>query len=139
MKTISASKKNIEGFTLLELLIALAILSVLTALVAPRVIGYLGSSKTKAAKIQLSNIESSMDLYMLDNGSYPSSLNDLIENASGETNWSGPYLKSQQGITDPWGRIYLYSFPGEDKDYDLYTYGADNKEGGEGEKQDIKN
>lgn len=127
-----------DGFTLLELLVALAILALLTTLVAPRVIGYLGSSKSKAAGIQLANIEGSLDLYLLDNSTYPKSLQGLLENTENSTNWAGPYLKSKQGIIDPWGRSYRYTIPGENRDYDLISLGADNKEGGDGEDLDIK-
>ncbi|MEP3243993.1 MAG: type II secretion system major pseudopilin GspG [Sneathiella sp.] len=137
-KKPSYRKKKTAGFTLLELLVALAILALLTTLVAPRVIGYLGSSKTKVAKIQLENVEASLDLYMLDNGSYPNSLSELLENTKNSPNWAGPYLKSKEGITDPWGRPYLYKMPGENRDFDLISLGADNKEGGDGENQDIK-
>ena len=129
---------NEKGFTLLELLVALAILALLTTLVAPRVVGYLGSSKSKATKVQIANIEAALDLYLLDNGAYPKSLVGLVENTDSSSNWAGPYLKSKQGILDPWGRPYLYKMPGEDRNYDLMSYGADNKEGGDGENQDIK-
>ncbi|MEH6478282.1 MAG: type II secretion system major pseudopilin GspG [Sneathiella sp.] len=137
-KRIGGNRRD-SGFTLLELLVALAILALLTTLVAPKVIGYLGSSKTKAAKIQLSNIEAGLDLYKLDNGNYPSTLEDLITNSKNLPAWTGPYLKSRQGITDPWGQTYLYKNSGENGDFDLSSLGADNQKGGDGENQDISN
>lgn len=132
-------RKQEAGFTLLELLVALAILALLTTLVAPKVIGYLGSSKSKAAHIQLSNIEAGLDLYKLDNGIYPTSLEELVVNTKNLQTWTGPYLKSRQGITDPWGNIYHYKNDSEKGGIELISLGADNQKGGDGENQDISN
>ena len=131
-------KRKQGGFTLLELLVALAILALLATLVGPRVIGYLGTSKSKAALVQIKNIQASIDLYLLDNGHYPKSLNSLIKNSENTDGWAGPYLKSENGLVDPWGRKFIYKAPGKESDYEISTLGADNSEGGEGENQDIK-
>ncbi len=131
-----ASKQ--AGFTLVELLVVLGILGLLVGLAAPRVIGYLGSSNTKTARIQLGNIEASLDLYRLDQGRYPESLEALVSAPANADRWNGPYLKKSGGIVDPWGRQYGYKFPGDHGDYDLYSLGADGSEGGEDENQDVR-
>lgn len=125
------------GFSLLELLVVLAILALLAGLVAPRVIGYLGGAKTDTAKMQLRNIESALDLYRLDAGRYPASLDALIAQPTGEERWRGPYLKKATGLTDPWGEPFKYRIPGQHGEYDLFSLGADKTEGGDGEDQDI--
>jgi general secretion pathway protein G len=125
------------GFTLLELLVVLAILALLAGLVAPRVIGYLGGARTDTARMQLHNIEASLDLYRLDVGRYPESLEALVQRPSGVEKWNGPYLKKDSGLTDPWGTPYQYRSPGQNGDYDLFSLGADKVEGGEGEDGDV--
>jgi len=126
------------GFTLLELLVVLAILALLAGLVAPRVIGYLGGARTDTARMQMHNIEASLDLYRLDVGRYPESLDALIQRPSGVDKWNGPYLKKDNGLTDPWGAPYQYRIPGQHGEFDIFSLGADKAEGGEGEDQDVK-
>ena len=128
-----------QGFTLLELLIVLAILALLAGLVAPRIIGYLSSARTDTAKMQLQNIEASLDLYRLDVGRYPESLDALVSRPSGVDKWNGPYLRKESGLVDPWGNKYQFRMPGQHGEYDLFSFGADKAEGGEGENQDVKN
>ncbi len=125
------------GFSLLELLVVMAILALLAGLVAPRVIGYLGGAKTDTATMQLRNIESALDLYRLDAGKYPQLLDALVTQPAGVERWRGPYLKKATGLSDPWGESFKYRLPGEHGEYDLYTLGADKTEGGDGEDQDI--
>lgn len=131
------------GFTLLEVLVVLVILGLLAAVVAgPQIFKYLGTAKSEAAKVQVSQISQALDLYRLEVGRYPTqeeSLVALIEAPPGLTKWNGPYLKKKDAIVDPWGRQFLYKVPGEHGDYDLYTLGADNTQGGNGEDQDITN
>jgi len=128
------------GFTLIELLVVLVILGLLAAFAAPQVLNYLGRAKTDAARAQVQNIASILDLYRLDVGSYPSQqdgLEALLEQPADAARWNGPYVKRRDALTDPWGRMYVYRFPGEHGAYDLYSLGADNGEGGDGEDQDI--
>lgn len=130
------------GFTLIELLVVLAILGLLVALVTPQMLKYLGKAKTDAARIDLHNIESALDLYRLDMSRYPTQqegLSVLVAPPSGSTSWSGPYLKQRQAPLDPWRQPYVYRIPGEHGEYDLYTLGADNAPGGTGENQDVTN
>ena len=132
------------GFTLLEVLVVLVILGLLAAVVAgPQIFKYLGSAKSEAAKVQLQQIGSALDLYRLEIGRYPTQqeggVRALIEQPPGLTKWNGPYLKKKEAIIDPWGRPFLYKIPGDHGDYDLYSLGADNAQGGNGEDQDIVN
>jgi general secretion pathway protein G len=131
------------GFTLLEVLVVLVILGLLAAVVAgPQIFKYLGTAKSEAAKVQVQQISSALDLYRLEIGRYPSQqegLEALVVAPAGVTKWNGPYLKKKESILDPWGREFLYRIPGEHGDYDLYTLGADNAQGGNGEDQDITN
>lgn len=128
------------GFTLIELLVVLVIIGLLSAFVAPQVIQYLGRAKTDAAKAQVQNIASILDLYRLEVGRYPSEqsgLNALLEEPPEAPRWNGPYVKRRDVLLDPWGEMYVYRFPGEHGDYDLYSLGADQTEGGDGENQDV--
>ena len=129
------------GFTLIELLVVLVILGLLAAFAAPQVLNYLGRAKTDAARAQVQNIASILDLYRLEVGNYPSQqdgLDALLEQPPDAARWNGPYVKRRDALTDPWGEIYEYRFPGEHGAYDLYTLGADRSEGGEGEDRDVK-
>jgi general secretion pathway protein G len=128
------------GFTLIELLVVLVILGLLAAFAAPQVLNYLGRAKTDAARAQVQNIASTLDLYRLEVGSYPSQqdgLEALLEEPADAPRWNGPYVKRRDALTDPWGRMYLYRYPGEHGAHDLYSLGADGGEGGEGEDQDV--
>jgi general secretion pathway protein G len=128
------------GYSLLELLVVLAILALVIAIAAPRVIGYLSSSKVKVASIQIQNIVTALDMYRMDNAAYPTQeqgLKALIERPDSVQSWNGPYLTRADGIIDPWGRPYLYRLPGLHGDVDVSSLGADGKDGGAGEDRDI--
>jgi general secretion pathway protein G len=128
------------GFTLIELLVVLVILGLLAGLVGPQVMKYLGSAKTDSARLQIEDLAASLDLYRLEVGRYPSTqegLEALVEAPPGARNWNGPYLKKKQVPKDPWGNEFHYRYPGEHGPFDLYSLGADDSEGGEGESQDI--
>ena len=130
------------GFTLIELLVVLVILGLLAGLVGPRVLSYLGSSRTKTAHLQIEQLAAALDLYRLDTGTYPSTeqgLRALVAPPPGDTGWHGPYLKKGDVPVDPWGHPYHYRQPGQHGEYDLYSLGSDNQEGGEGEAQDVTN
>jgi general secretion pathway protein G len=135
-----ASRRREAGYTLLELLIVIAILGVLAALVGPQLIKYLGRAKTDTARLQLEQIATSLDLYRLDVGHYPTQqegLNALITAPPTEKNWAGPYVKKARTLSDPWGNPVRYVIPGQHGEYDLYSLGADDAEGGEGENADV--
>jgi general secretion pathway protein G len=128
------------GFTLLELLVVLAILGMLMAIAAPQVLKHLGTAKADAARIQVQNLSTVLDLYRLKSGRYPSEKDGLIalvEKPAGAVAWDGPYLKRKDSLLDPWGKPWVYRIPGRHGAYDLYSLGADSREGGEGEDQDV--
>src|SRR5688500_5667042 len=107
--TVSKGRKQRgeHGFTLLELLVVLAILGLLAAIVGPQVIKYLGSSKSETARIQVKNIAASLQLFRLDSGRYPTAqegLTALVKQPASVPNWNGPYLPDASAITDPWGK-----------------------------------
>jgi len=118
----------------------LAILGLLAGLVGPQLIKHLGESKFKAARLQIEELSSSLDMYRLDVGRYPTTdegLNALIEAPETVTVWNGPYLKKKKVPLDPWNNPYHYVAPGQHGKFDLWSLGADNAEGGNGEDADI--
>jgi general secretion pathway protein G len=129
-----------RGFTLIELLVVLMILGLLAGLVGPRIMKYLGGAKTDTAQLQIAEFGAGLDLYHLEVGRYPTSeegLMALSEQPAGARNWHGPYLKKKDIPPDPWGNAYRYRSPGENSDYDLYSLGRDNADGGSGEDEDL--
>lgn len=129
-----------HGFTLIELLVVLVILGLLAGLVGPQVLRYTGSAKSDTAQLQIEELGAGLDLFHLEVGRYPSSqegLKALVEKPTGVRVWNGPYLKKKRIPTDPWGNDYHYQSPGEQGVYDLYSYGNDNMEGGEGNDADV--
>ena len=132
--------KHSRGFTLIELLVVLVILGLLSGLVGPRVMKHFGESKVKAAKLQIEELSAALDMYKLDTDTYPNSqqgLQALVQQPSNVPGWNGPYLRKNFVPQDPWNRDYHYQFPGENGDFDIYSYGADNAQGGEKDNRDI--
>ncbi len=131
-----------EGFTLVELLVVMVILGMLAAIVTPQVFRYLSKAKSDAARLQVDNLSSALDLFYLEVGRYPSAeegLTALIASPADANGWNGPYVKRKDSLADPWGIPYRYRFPGEHAPYDLFTYGADKVEGGAGDAKDVAN
>ena len=128
------------GFTLIEVLIVLGIVAMLATFAAPQVMRYMGQARVETARIQLSAITTALELYALDNGSYPpqqTGLVALVTAPPGTQRWRGPYLKKAEGLRDPWGRPYGYRIPGRQSAFEIFTLGRDNSSGGTGEDQDV--
>ena len=134
----SEQKQNERGFTLIEMLVVLVIITLLATLVGPKLFSKVGSSKIKVAAAQIELLSSGLDTYRLDVGQYPSTkqgLQALRKAPEGVKNWDGPYLSKPVPL-DPWGHAYHYKRPGKENPYSLYTLGRDGVEGGEKEDQD---
>jgi len=130
-----------QGFTLLELLVVVAIIGLLAAFVGPRVFGHLGKSEVTTAKAQIEALVRALDAYRLDMGNYPDSaqgLQALVVRPADAAKWNGPYLQKDVPL-DPWGHPYLYKFPGAQREFDLISYGRDGVPGGTGEDADLAN
>jgi general secretion pathway protein G len=130
------------GFTLVELLVVLVILVLLASIIGPRVIGYLGASRSKTAKVQIESLVTSLELFHIDVGRYPATaegLNALIRPPTKLAGWSGPYITKGNIPLDPWGQSYRYQAPGKKGAFDLYSLGRDGKEGGTDEDGDVWN
>lgn len=128
-----------HGFTLLELLVVIVIIGLLAAYVGPRYFSQLGKSERKAAKAQIEAFGKALDTYRLDTGNYPTTeqgLAALTTKPDGEPRWDGPYLQKAIPV-DPWGRPYVYRSPGQNDEFDLFSYGKDGQSGGEGDNADV--
>lgn len=139
-------KDNNKGFTLLEIIVVVFILSLLAAIVAPRIIGRTDDARIAEAKVQIKNFETALKLFKLDNGFYPATqqgLQALIEKPTTgqipQKYREGGYLEQKKIPADPWGNPYIYIAPGIYGDFDIISYGADGKEGGENKNADINN
>ncbi|MGH7718679.1 MAG: type II secretion system major pseudopilin GspG [Gemmatimonadaceae bacterium] len=137
-------RSGASGFTLIEMLVVIAIIATLAAVVAPAVFRNVGDAKTNAARSQIELFALALDTYRLDNDRYPeteqglSALRTLPSSGDIPRNWRGPYLRKTVPL-DPWGRAYVYLSPGKENpgSYDLYTLGRDGEVGGEGEDADL--
>ncbi|AFT70487.1 MULTISPECIES: type II secretion system major pseudopilin GspG [Alloalcanivorax] len=136
MKT---KRRNQRGFTLLEIMVVVAILGLLAAMIVPNVIGQGEQAKVDIAKTNMSRIVQQLDMYKFNNGRYPSTeegIRALVERPASAKKWpEGGYLP--QIPQDPWGNDYVYLSPGVDGPFDLYSLGADGAEGGTGVDADI--
>ena len=122
------------GFTLIEILVVMAIIGMLAVMVAPNIFNQRAGAQRDAALSQISALEGALDTYRLDVGQYPDSLEGLVENDSGRAAWNGPYLRREVPL-DPWGNEYVYDSDG--RGFTLVSYGPDGERGGEGDDADI--
>ena len=129
--TVASCRKDREaGFTLLEILVVIAILGLLVGLVAPAALRQLGGARNSVARQSIERLGGVLDLYRLDVGSYPSTdqgLQALLARPSGATTWNGPYLRGEGAPADPWNRPWMYRSPSArgGHDYDLCSRGSD--------------
>ena len=141
-KAADRARTGEAGFTMVELLVVLAIIGLIATFAVPQVLRYLGSSRVDAARIQISNIESAMELYFIDNLQYPDTEQGIAALAvrPGEgARWNGPYLRGADTLKDPWGNAYAYRFDDQNGGMVISSLGRDGKVGGEGEDADITN
>ena len=139
MKKHSFQERS-AGFTLIEMMVVLAIIAGLAALVGPAIFKNLKKADATTAKTQIVQLGNSVKDYYMDMHQYPKRLEDLVQNP-GSDKWNGPYLEGGALPKDPWGEDYHYECPGSHnaKDIDIYSYGADKTPGGEAENADIGN
>ncbi|WP_029890308.1 type II secretion system major pseudopilin GspG [Polycyclovorans algicola] len=140
----TALSRRARGFTLIEIMVVVVILGILAAVVVPRIMDRPDDARMTKARQDIRMLEASLNLYRLDNFNYPSTqqgLEALVEKPSGEPeprNWkSGGYIQSLPN--DPWGTPYQYLYPGTRAEFDIFSFGADGRSGGEGVAADIGN
>jgi|TARA_B100000315_G_scaffold199279_1_gene191083 general secretion pathway protein G len=134
LKPGSNSRFSQQGFTLIEILVVMAIIAMLAVMVAPNIFNQQAGAQRDAAMSQISSLEAALDTYRLDVGEYPDTLEGLTENDSGRAAWNGPYLR-RDVPKDPWGNDYVYDSNG--REFTLISYGPDGEQGGEGDDADI--
>lgn len=132
-----------RAFTLIEILVVIAVIAILASLVAPNVFQHVGTARSTTARSQVEMLATALDAYRLDTGHYPTTAQGLTALMTAPTDepattWRGPYLRRAVPL-DPWGAPYVYRYPGETNPtgYDLLSYGADRRPGGDGENADI--
>lgn len=137
MNKLHSRNQNINaenGFTLIEILVVMAIIGMLAVMVAPNIFNQQAGAQRDAALSQISSLEAALDTYRLDVGEYPDSLEGLRDDDSGRASWNGPYLRRDVPL-DPWGNEYVYDSTG--REFTLISYGPDGEQGGEGDDADI--
>jgi general secretion pathway protein G len=137
--TLTSRPARSRGFTLLELLVVVAIIGLLAAYVGPKYFGQLGKSEQALAKAQIESFHRALASYRLDVGQFPTTeegLTALVAKPASAAKWSGPYL-SKAVPADPWGKPYVYRVPGSKSEYDLLSYGKDGQPGGSGDAADV--
>lgn len=144
VRSRSRGKHGEHGFTLLELLVVLAILGLLIGLAAPALLRQFGGAKEKIAQQSVARLAGVLDIYKLDIGIYPSTeqgLQALVEAPAGTSGWHGPYLKDDVVPMDPWGHAFVYLSPSRrpKHDYDLCSLGPSGQPGGNGDDAEICN
>ena len=137
MKSILRIRRRSKAFTLIELLAVIAILGLIAAFAVPQVLKWVSGARSDSARIQIEALGASIDLYRLEVGAFPPTLDALVKKPNGVDRWDGPYIKKKVVPRDPWGNDYVYRYPGNNGEYDLISLGSDNSEGGEGEQKDI--
>lgn len=142
MKNIAGpGRKKESGFTLMEMLVVLVVISLIAAVAIPQITKLMGSAKSKSTKIQMETLSASLRYFEMDTGAYPTSdegLSVLWSMGEPPAGWNGPYLRQERQLRDPWNRDFLYRSPVEGAPFELISLGADGKEGGNGEDADIK-
>ena len=137
MRIRSPSRRQ-GGFTILEIVIVFILLAGIMAFVGPKIFEQMGRAKSQEARIRIQQLAGQIEMYKLEVGRYPENLQALVRQPGGVDKWGGPYAKDAD-LKDAWGNDYRYQTPGTGKGFDLVSYGADGKEGGDGENRDVRN
>jgi len=142
MKMYTMQRRGIPvraaGFTLIEMIAVLVLIGVVMAIVGGKVMQNFQSGQYKAGTAGVKSMEMKVQAYILDNGSPPQSLNDLVTRPGNASNWNGPYAKPAD-LKDPFGHAFLYKYPGEHGDFDIIFLGKDGAPGGDGLNKDYGN
>lgn len=141
-KKIQAKKKQ-AGFTLVEVMVTMTIIAIMGTIVVINVLPRMNQARSDKAKIDIARLSQALEYYNLDTSTYPENLDALVSEQSGGST-SGDARANPEGYIkilpdDPWGNAYLYAYPGENGRFDIWSYGADGEEGGEGNDADITN
>ncbi len=126
-----------SGFTLIELIVVIALVAVLAAVVAPNLLGKASDANRKSAAVQLEKVANAVELYRLETGRYPEKLTDLVQKPNGVERWNGPYVRKLSRLKDPWGNDLVLKLPGQHGPFDVISYGGDGRPGGDGDAADV--
>ena len=133
-KKLNKRLKRNDGFTLIEILVVMAIIAMLAVMVAPNLFNQQAGAMRDVARTEISTLEAALDIYRLDIDEYPDTLDGLMEDDTDRASWNGPYLR-RAVPTDPWDNEYVYE--GNGREFTLISYGADGMSGGEEDDADI--
>ena len=133
-KELNTPLQRSNGFTLIEILVVMAIIAMLAVMVAPNLFNQQAGAMRDVARTEISTLEAALDIYRLDVGEYPDSLEGLMEDDTDRASWNGPYLRRAVPM-DPWDNEYVYEATG--REFTLISYGADSMRGGEEDDADI--
>lgn len=139
MKNFSRlSSSRVAGFSLIEMIAVLVLIGLIAGVVAPNVINRLATGKHRASEAKVAATGSKVELYVLDVGTLPERIEDLVTRPGNVENWNGPYAK-ESDLKDAWNNPFVLKVPGDHGEFDLISLGADKKPGGDGNDKDIGN
>ena len=129
-----------EGFSILELIVVLVVLSLIIGLAAPAIISQFGTAKSKTAGIEVNRLKTNVEMFRVDVGRFPTNdegLQALLTAGDGVAGWNGPYVDRASSIIDPWGNEYVYTVSDDGDTIEVSSLGRDGAEGGDGEDADV--